>query len=335
MKFLKWLLIIMLILIALVLIIPLFMPATVKIIVNKEIALSPAQVFYNAASYTDRNKWDPWLETEPDAEWMVESEPGYVGSVYTWNGKKIGAGKMMVDSVVFGKYIASKIWFGDNPESSLVEWNLEQTDSGTMVTWSFTSGGKYPIERLMINLVKGSMQSSFEIGMESLKTYLEANPPVLCKLGEIERGKIAPMFALVASVKGIIEEIGAKMEELYGILWGEIESQGLQMAGAAFSHYISFDEETGIVEYLVGLPVVSKGKDAGPVKFVNYREMEVIQAIHYGPYDDVDNSYDKIMEYIATNQYRITGEVFEFYLNDPTQEPDITKYQTLIAFPLK
>ena len=241
----------------------------------------------------------------------------------------------MVDSVVFGKYIASKIWFGDSQESALVEWDLEQTDSGTLITWSFTSGAKYPIERLMLNLMKGGLRSSFEKGLVNLKTYLENNPPVLSELGEIERGKIAPMFALVTSAKGTMEEIGAKMEELYGILWEEMESQGLQMSGAAFSHYISFDEETGITEYLAGLPVASKGKDAGPVKSVSYREMEVIQALHSGPYDDLVNSYEKIMEYIATNQFTITGEAYEFYLNDPTLEPDITKYQTLIAFPLK
>lgn len=54
----------MLFLAALVLVIPLFLPPTVKVTTSKEITLSPAQVFYIVASYTDRNKWDPWLEAD-------------------------------------------------------------------------------------------------------------------------------------------------------------------------------------------------------------------------------------------------------------------------------
>lgn len=120
MKILKWLLYTVLCIVTLMLIIPLFLPATVVVTSEKEIGVSPAQVFHNAASYADRNKWDPWLETEPEADFTLASEPDYVGSTYTWNGKKIRTGKMVVDSVTFGKYIASSIYFGDAPEPALV-----------------------------------------------------------------------------------------------------------------------------------------------------------------------------------------------------------------------
>lgn len=335
MKFLKWILIIVLSFIALLLIIPLFMPGTVKISSNKEIAVSTVQVFYNVATYTDRGLWDPWLETDPGAAWTGESKPDYIGSLYTWNGEKIGTGQERVDSVVFGKYIAANIKFGGDPEGSLVEWNLENTENGTLITWSFTEKTKYPIERLMLNIYKGSLQSSFDKGLENLKLYLEANPPVLSSLGKIEKGKIAPMFVLVISSKGTMEEMSTQMPDLYGKLMAEMETQGLQMTGAPFCHYLTFDQSSGISEYLIGLPVSGKGKDAGDVKAVNYRQMEVIQAIHSGSYDDLQTSYNKLMDYIALNQLMITGETFEFYLTDPSQEPDITKWQTLIAFPLR
>jgi AraC family transcriptional regulator len=335
MKFLKWLLIIVLILVALVLIIPLFLPATVKVSTSQEIAVSPAQVFYHLATYSDRAKWDPWLETEPGAESETVANPDYVGSVYTWNGEKLGTGKEMVDSVVFGKYIAASLWFGESPESSLVEWNFEETENGTLTTWSFASDAKYPVGRLAMNLMKGSLQASFDRGLENLKTYLEANPPVLSKLGAIDKGKIAPMMAIVAGAEGTMEEMGSRMEELYGILWAAMEAQGLQIAGNPFSHYTSWDQTTGISKYLAGIPVASKGRDAGSVKFVSYPEIQVIQAMHTGPYEDLMRSYEKLMEYISINKLAITGEAFEIYLTDPTMEPDITKWQTLIAYPLR
>jgi AraC family transcriptional regulator len=63
--------------------------------------------------------------------------------------------------------------------------------------------------------------------------------------------------------------------------------------------------------------------------------MDVIQAIHTGPYEELQTSYGKLMEYIALNQLKVTGEAFEFYFTEPSQEPDITRWQTMIAFPLK
>jgi effector-binding domain-containing protein len=335
MKFLKWLLIVVLAIAALVLIIPLFFPATVEFSASKEIAVSPIQAFVNLATYTDRNKWDPWLPIDPEAKWSAEPREGYVGSTYSWNGKKVGTGQEMIDSVVFGRYIAENLRFGNDSSGSLVEWNFEPAGTGTNVTWSFRDKTKYPIERMMFNLYKGGLKKSFEKGLDNLKAYLESNPPVLSTLGKIERGRIEPMFTLVIKTRGTMQEMSQQIPQLYEKLYAEMNKQGLQITGAPFCHYLSFDQASGISEYLTGIHVSGKGKDAGDIKAVNYPSMDVIQAIHYGPYDDLMNSYNKIMDYIAVNQLKITGQNLEIYYTDPSMEPDVTKIQTLIAFPLR
>ena len=335
MKILKWLLYIVLFIVALVLVIPIFLPATIAVSSEKEILLSPAQVFHNAASYTDRNLWDPWLETEPEAEYTLDSKPDYVGSIYTWNGKKIRTGKMTVDSVTFGEYIASSIYFGDDPEPALVEWALAKTEGGTNITWTFTADGNYPLGRLMLNMMKGGMEKSFEKGLSNLKDYLEENPPVLSTLGEISQGTLGPMHALLAGGQGTMEEMGAQMGPMYMDIMTEMERQGLQMAGAPFCHYTDFDEQTGIAEYLVGIPVAVKGKSEGKILAKSYPEMEVLMAMHSGPYEEFPVSYGKLMEYVEVNQVETKWESFEFYHTDPQSEPNVTKWKTLIAFPLK
>jgi effector-binding domain-containing protein len=335
MKFLKWLLIIVLIIVALFLVIPLFFPATVEFSATKEIAVSPAQAFVNIVTYTQRIKWDPWLPVDPDAQWTVKARPDYVGSLYTWNGKKVGTGQEKVDSVVFGKYIAANLRFGKDTAGSLVEWTFEPSGAGTLVTWSFKDKTKYPVERLMLNIYKSGLKISFEKGLENLKTYLEAKPPVLSRIGNIERGMIAPMFTLVIKTRGTMQEMSQQIPKIYEKLFTEMYKQGLQVTGAPFCHYLTFDQASGISEYLTGIHVSGKGKNAGDIKAINYPAMDVIQAIHYGPYADLMNSYNKIMDYIAVNQIKITGESMEIYYTDPSLEPDVTKLQTLIAFPLK
>jgi AraC family transcriptional regulator len=140
---------------------------------------------------------------------------------------------------------------------------------------------------------------------------------------------------MVMAGKGTMEDIGTEMPVLYGKLMAEMSAQGLQMTGAPFSHYRSFDEISGITEYLAGIVVSGKARDAGDIKAVKYPAMDVIQAIHTGPYEELQTSYGKLMEYIALNQLKVTGEAFEFYFTEPSQEPDITRWQTMIAFPLK
>ena len=125
------------------------------------------------------------------------------------------------------------------------------------------------------------------------------------------------------------------MGEMYGSIMAKINTQGLQMAGPPFSHYLSYDEETGITECLVGFPTTTRGKNSEEIEARSYPEIEVIQAMHTGPYEEIPVSYGKLMEHVEANQIDVKYESFEFYYTDPESEPNITKWQTLIAFPLK
>ncbi len=335
MKLLKWLFYIILAIVVAGLILALFLPSKAKVSTGKMVAASPAQVFVHTASYTDRGAWDPWLSTEPEAEWEVIPEEGYVGSTYTWSGEKIGSGKMEVDSVVFGQYIASRIWFGDQPDPALVEWTLEPVGDSTRVTWTFTADAPYPFGRLFLNLMKGSLRKDFEKGMDNLARYLAENPPSLAKTSGVKTSTIGPMTALVAREGGTMETIGEKLSELYTAIEQEVKKHELGMAGAPFVHYLTWDEETGQSDYLAGVPVTAEAEPTEPVMLKLYPEMEVISVTHFGPYEEFKKSYNKIIQYIEENQVETTGEAFEFYHTDPMAEPDVTRWKTVIAFPLK
>ena len=335
MKFLKWLLITVLILAALVLIIPLFLPSSVSITAEEKVNVSPAQVFHATASFSNREKWDPWLTMEPGAEVNIVSEPEYVGSVYTWKGEKIGTGKMEVDSVVFGKYIASNIWFGEESQPSRVIWELEEADEGTRITWTFRSKGGYPFGRLMLTFMQGQMKSSFEEGLQMLKEELEANPPGLYNISEIEQSTLEPMHALVAPAEGTLEEIIPQMSALFSSVYTELSKQGLQVAGKGFTHYFDYDEEGETMNVLAGFQVSEPGKDAGGVMAKSYPEMDVIQVMHTGSYDYFEQSYMALQEYAGEHDLSLTNEAFEFYQVGMMEEDNPMKWKTLIAFPLK
>ena len=335
MKALKIILIIVGILVATMLIIPVFLPATAEVKAEIEIAVTPSQIFPSVASFENREIWDPWVSQDATTKVIVDSKPGYVGSTYSWDGEKLGTGKMQVVSVREESYIESSLWFGEVEKPSLVEWNFTPTDGGTHVVWSFTQETKYPVGRLGMIFGKIFLKQSFEIGLASLKGYLEALPWPESSLGPISIENQPAMLAMVSDGAGTMETIGEQLGELYGAIYTEIEKQNLQVTGPAFVHYLDYDASTGYSNYRAGFQVTKKGKSIGNVVWVTYPEMKVVQAIHTGPYEEFTISYDKLDAYISKQGLEVKGEAFEFYVSGMMNESDPTKWRTIIAFPLK
>ncbi len=335
MKALKIILIIIGILVAAMLIVPLFVPATTEVSAGTEIALKPSQIFPFVASYENRDQWDPWVTMDTTTKVVIRPVPGYVGSTYSWDGEMIGTGKMEVQSVVENEYIKSSIWFGEIETPGVVEWTFEPAGEGTSINWSFAEETSYPFGRLRMLIGKSFMRKSFETGLENLKVYLEENPPPLSYLGKITIETVEPVTTMTARGSGTMETIGQEMERLYGLIMAEIQNQQLQVAGPPFAHYLDFDEATGFSNYLAGIPVTGGGRKAGEVEPKTYGDMRVVQAIHTGPYEEFMSSYMELDEYVQANGLETTGEAFELYLTDPMSEQDPSKWQTIIAFPLK
>ncbi len=335
MKALRVILIIVLVLVAAILIVPLFSPAMAEVSAETTINLEADRIFPRVASFMDRDQWDPWLTQDSTAEATIESSAAYIGSTYAWSGDKVGTGRMEVISVKENEYIESHLWFGEVEEPALVEWRFEPVDGGTHVTWSFSQETAYPIGRLGMMFGKIFLNQSFELGLANLKEWMEAMPAETSALGAITVETMPAMFSLVVDGAGTMETIGEQLGELYGLLFMEAGKQQLEMLGAAFVHYLDYDESTGFSNYRAGIPVDQMGKDAGQVKALAYPEMEVVQALHTGPYEEFISSYELLGAYVETNEMEISGEAFEHYQVGMQTESDPALWQTLIAFPLK
>jgi effector-binding domain-containing protein len=154
-------------------------------------------------------------------------------------------------------------------------------------------------------------------------------------LGEITIETQEAMVALMAKGGGTPQTLSQELGKIFGLVMGALQTQGLQMAGPPFAHYLDFDESTGYTNFLAGAQVAGSAVGSGEVEVVKFDKMKVARAIHTGSYEQLSVSYGKFEKYLESNGLETTGEVFEFYLTDPGTEPDQSKWQTLIAFPLK
>ena len=334
MKALKIIGIIVAILVAAILIIPLFSPSTAEVHAEAEISLQAEQIFPMVASFKNRDVWDPWVSQDSTTKVSIESKPGYVGSTYSWDGEKLGTGRMEVISVAENEHIQSHLWFGEVEEAALVEWAFDESEQGTKVIWSFSQETAYPLERLGMMFGKVFLKQSFEMGLANLKEFMENFPQTESSLGEITIENRPSFHVMYADGGGTMETLSEQLGVLFGQVYAEMEKQGLQMAGPAYVHYLDFEESSGHMNFRAGMQVAEPGADAGSIKAHSYPEMQMVTALHKGPYEELAISYGKMQKYMTAEGLDVTGEAFEFYLTGIMSEPDQSKWETLIAFPL-
>ncbi len=177
MKIVRILLIIAGLLLAAVFIIPLFSPATAEVGAETVIDRDPAVIFPMVASFEHRELWDPWATSDTTTVVSIMPVTGFVGSTYSWEGEKIGTGRMQVIAVDPPRSITSHLWFGDLESPSTVEWTFEPVEGGTKVTWTFSQETGYPVERLAMMFGKVFLKQSFDHGLRNLKELMESMPP--------------------------------------------------------------------------------------------------------------------------------------------------------------
>jgi uncharacterized protein YndB with AHSA1/START domain len=169
MKILKIILIVVVAIIAIFLLVAAFLPSHVTVERSAVIEAPDSVVFNYITDFTVRANWDPWLEMEPTSKVTLNDIPKGVGAGYSWEGKEIGSGSMLIDEVEENKSIKSTITFlSPQTGEGKVEWKLDPVENGTNITWIFSSEMGYPVERYFGLMMDGMLGPSLEKGISNI-----------------------------------------------------------------------------------------------------------------------------------------------------------------------
>ncbi len=126
------------------------------------------------------------------------------------------------------------------------------------------------------------------------------------------------------------------MPQVLGQVFGEIAQYlgrlGEQPAGMPYTAYFNMDMQNLDVE--IGFPVARPLPAQGQIQPSEIPGGQVATCLFVGPYDQLGLAYEALTKYATDQGFSPTGAAYEFYLNDPRQEPK-QEPQTLILFPLK
>jgi uncharacterized protein YndB with AHSA1/START domain len=177
MKILKFLLILIVSIIAIGLIAALFIKKDYKI--EKEITINkPAQQVFDYIKYLkNQPEYSYWATLDTNMTVNYTGTDATVGFISSWKGNKdAGSGEQEIVKLEEGKKVDYALRFTEPMESNLNAYlATDSTGTGTTrVRWALYGSSKYPLN-LMNPFMDRMMGDDLNIGLANLKKKLEAN----------------------------------------------------------------------------------------------------------------------------------------------------------------
>jgi len=137
---------------------------------------APAQFAFEAvADLKSWPEWSPWLLHEPDCELLFSDDCRQAGGHYSWNGERVGAGKLTHLELRPNAAIAQQIEFRRPFRARhRVAWNFESRGEKTLTSWEMS--GRMPfLLRFMAARIEPLIGRDYELGLALLNGYLNAD----------------------------------------------------------------------------------------------------------------------------------------------------------------
>lgn len=177
MKYLKYLLYLVLGLVAVVLIVGLVAPK--DYLVEREILVNKPKdfVFAQVKKLENHERWNPWAMKDPQIHRNYRGTDGTVGFLVAWSGNKdVGKGEQEITAITEGERVDQVLRFKEPFEDTAnVYWITENAgENQTKVRWGMTGTRKYPLNAITYIFRMDKMfERDFDTGLNMLKTELE------------------------------------------------------------------------------------------------------------------------------------------------------------------
>ncbi len=153
-------------------------------------------------------------------------------------------------------------------------------------------------------------------------------------LSPIEIRECPARWALLAAATTTMDSLGDALAELFPKLCADAVTRGALVVGKPFTRY-GESQADATIEIEACLPIaapVAMEEGAGCVRLEACRAAAVT---HFGPYDSLGDAHFALGEFVRRNQLETAGMCWEEYVTDPGAEPDPSKWQTMVCWPVK
>lgn len=339
MKFLKYLLFLILIAIIGFAIYVAVQPNSFEVTRERTISAPSSVLYDNVIDYKNWEAWSSWAEKDPDMKIYLPEQTKGVGGSYSWEDKD-GVGSMKTLATTPKTSIEQELQFGEYHPSK-INWTFEPTaDNKTKVIWKMNSD-KVPFMFKGFAAVSGGFDKmigpDFERGLEKLDSIVLADMSKynINVSGITEHGG---GFYLYNTTSCKMSEMESKMGEMMTKVFTYAKQNNINIAGSPFTIYHKWDEENGALMFSSCIPTTAKviTTDSN-VLTGRLKPFKAVKAVLKGDYKNLKETWDTAMKYIPENglEFTETGPMIESYLSDPMTEPNPANWITEIYLAVK
>ena len=216
MKFVKFLLVVFVLLFLLFLGIGLVLPK--DYVVERSITMDapPIIAFAQVNDLTKWEEWSPWKKLDPDMKVTYGDKTIGAGASYSWDGKEAGTGTLTIRGSELGKRIDTTIDFGPQGTGSGY-WIFEKEGSGAKVTWGMKGTNSGPIGGWFTLIIDDMLGPQFMEGLQGVKELAEKEasrkPAIGSALEQVIRQAGQELGGALEEMGKAMEEAGKAMEE--------------------------------------------------------------------------------------------------------------------------
>jgi AraC family transcriptional regulator len=156
---------------------------------------------------------------------------------------------------------------------------------------------------------------------------------------KITRQELAAQPVLVVRRRVRRAEVAATIGAALPKVFLHAQQRGLAIAGYPITRYL--ETSVGLVTFETGMRVTAHSGDwtvtdgQGEVLGETLPGGPAAATIHFGPYDQLQDAYAAVEEWIVANGFRPNGAPWEAYLNDPADYPNPQDWKTEVYWPFQ
>ena len=314
-------------------------------VAKSKVMNAPAEVvFNNVKDFRNWKDWGPWMEEDENLQISYAEKTSGEGASYSWKSEVMGDGSMNTVKVIPNKELDQKIVFntpmGDS--ESDVYWRFEPGDGPgqTKVTWGMKGEHSFIAKVFMafspqdFDSTLGEMYDSGLVKLDSVVAKsMDAYDITVDGITTHSGG-----FYLFNTTSSRLDEIGAKMAPMMGVLSNFMQENNLKQSGMPFTIYEQVDEVNNTVIFSTAIPVAARviTPTGSPVLCSYMEPVTALKTTLKGKYENLSEAYTKARVYVAENNLTVdpTRKMFEVYAKDPGEYPNPADWLTEIYIPL-
>jgi len=333
MKYLRRILLIILVFAIILLATGFLLPDQVRIERSHTMNASSETVFNLVNNFRNWKYWSPWHNIDSMMVCEYDGPESGKGAVFTYMSTHpdVGSGRIHIlyshpyDSIVL---LMDFMNYGKTTSNFI----FRKTKDGTLVTWSIESKlGNNPVSRWFGVFMDKMVGFDLETGLSFLSDFAEADINEYENL--IMSTEVPAKLACIMRDTASQTTLALKLEQMFLAITRTITANRLQISGFPYVRFHGY--HPGYVDIEAGIPVDRKIQGNDSIMFVEYAATKALLISYFGPYNTSGKAYEALEKYLDSHHFSTNGSPWEEYITDPETQPDTGKWQTDIYYPVK